>query len=737
MGTKVLRCVTMSGPTQNYEHKAEERWVDRVWAARTLRFIILAVPVVASYGAVWWLSSRFPPQRLEVHVALWWVLAVAIGVATIFIVDRIMRRFLPVVALLRMSMVFPDKAPSRYQVALKSGSARSLTRRVEAIASAGPGKAGTQQALLMVDLIKALSRHDRFTRGHCERVRAYSDLIGEELGLNEAERDRLRWSSLLHDVGKLDVPVEILNKPGRPDEDEWEVLAAHPSASTRFLAPVAVLLDGWELAASQHHERWDGGGYPVGLAGEDIHLAGRIVAVADAYDTMVSTRSYKDPMSAVAARTELARCAGGQFDPRVVRAFMNISIGRVRRAAGGLAWLGNFRQIFGSGTIAPAAASAPTVLASGVLMASALTFGLSSADLHDSEIVDTAVLQMQSDEPDATATVPTEVALPQGLGEGQEPIQVAVSKPEPSGAATSTATPTPSATPTPTPTPAALATQAAASSPTPEESRPVPNGPTSTISPEATLEPTATPGPTGTPTPRTKPRPAGAIPSVSATATATSAPSATTSATPTATTSATPTPDATPTATASSTPTPTQTAVPTSTTVPPSPTPVPTSTSTPTATPTAPPPFPELEIALTVASSPSACPSTWQQATQIANNPNYDETGPYDTIPAAYGDTVTYCVNVINTGGGPVYNFGVLIEWPPLGQHPETPFFLEAQEEFTVSYQSIVAAPAAGTPGLDPHSVAVYGYLDSTQQTHADGNGSRDHAGITLIATTT
>ncbi len=528
----------MSGPTQNYDELPGSRWVDRVWTARVLRFVIWAIPIAGSYLAIWWMSANLPPRRLGVHLGLWWVFAALVGAFTIWMLDRGMRRFLPVVALLRMSMVFPDKAPPRYRAALRTGSGRALERRVVAVAAAEPNKVGTQQSLLLLDLAAAITRHDRLTRGHCERVRAYSDLIAQEMGLDEHETGLLRWSALLHDVGKLDVPASILNKPGRPDEDEWKILSGHPAASSRYLAPVATWLEGWHVAAAQHHERWDGGGYPAGLAAEQIHMAGRIVAVADAYDTMVSVRSYKKAMTAQAARTELVRCAGTQFDPRVVRAFLNVSIGRVRRAAGGLAWLGNFGQVLGSGTVSPVVSSAPNVIASGVLVASALTFALAPPEVRDTGPENASVVMTQPEddqaevEPDPTAGIePTPTVIPSappdqfGAPESVGLIEVVPDRaeatitstvPEPSPSAQATESPIePDVLPSVTPPPEESALPGPSASPdadgadqesltatvepTPDGSTPTPTptppGATPTAPPDlsAALDPTATP----------------------------------------------------------------------------------------------------------------------------------------------------------------------------------------------------------------------------------------------------
>ena len=159
-------------------------------------------------------------------------------------------------------------------------------------------------------------------------------MIGEELHLSDDDLSKLQWAGLLHDVGKLFVPTEILTKPGSLTSEEFEVVKGHPAWGAELCEPLRGWLGEWVDAVGQHHERWVGGGYPAGIAGEDIALAARVVAVADAFDVMTSARSYKPPVSAASARDELTRCAGTQFDPRVVRAFLNLSLGRLRLVMG-------------------------------------------------------------------------------------------------------------------------------------------------------------------------------------------------------------------------------------------------------------------------------------------------------------------------------------------------------------------------------------------------------------------
>src|SRR5581483_10540454 len=134
----------------------------------------------------------------------------------------------------------------------------------------------------------------------------------------------IRLGALLHDIGKIGIPDAILHKPGPLNEEEWAIMRKHPMLGARILGEV----DGYFQVLAQivisHHEHWDGHGYPRKLAGEEIPLPARILSVVDAYDAMISRRPYKEPMSVGAAETELRRCAGTQFDPAVVEAFMAV-----------------------------------------------------------------------------------------------------------------------------------------------------------------------------------------------------------------------------------------------------------------------------------------------------------------------------------------------------------------------------------------------------------------------------
>jgi HD-GYP domain-containing protein (c-di-GMP phosphodiesterase class II) len=317
----------------------QDRWQERKVAAAALRLAALLLPIGAAIATSAVLGRWIPRQTGVPATILRSLVLIAASTLALVLVERVSRRLLPLATLMRLSIVFPDRAPSRFRLARRAGSVRELRRRVEEARANGLAGEPEVAADSVLTLIAALGNHDRRTRGHSERVRAFTDLIGEELGLDADDRDRLRWAALLHDVGKLMISSELLNKVGRPNEDEWAQLHRHPIEGARLAAPLLPWLGEWATAIEHHHERFDGKGYPYGLAGREISLGARIVAVADSYETMTAARSYKRPLSPAAARQELTRCAGTQFDPAIVRVFLNVSIGRLWRRTGPLAWV--------------------------------------------------------------------------------------------------------------------------------------------------------------------------------------------------------------------------------------------------------------------------------------------------------------------------------------------------------------------------------------------------------------
>ncbi len=172
-------------------------------------------------------------------------------------------------------------------------------------------------------LATTLSIRDTETQGHAERVVRFSSLLGREFGLNPPQMKSLEYGSLLHDIGKIGIPDAILRKPGRLTREEWTTMREHPLLGLKILSGIGFLEEA-ALVVVQHHERWDGKGYPFGLAGTEIDRNARIFAVADAFDAMISNRVYRAGRPFAYATEELTRRAGEQFDPEVVECFNGI-----------------------------------------------------------------------------------------------------------------------------------------------------------------------------------------------------------------------------------------------------------------------------------------------------------------------------------------------------------------------------------------------------------------------------
>lgn len=189
-----------------------------------------------------------------------------------------------------------------------------------AMASLGRAYDGTLRSL-----VGALDARDSETAGHSERVADLTMAIAAELGIpRDSEEWRyISWGALLHDVGKIAIPDLILRKPGHLTEEEWTIMRTHPQAGSDILVAVDFLAPAAEMVYA-HHERYDGRGYPRGLAGEQIPLGARIFMIADAFDAMTSDRVYRRAMPAEEALAEILRHSGSQFDPTAVRAFLSV-----------------------------------------------------------------------------------------------------------------------------------------------------------------------------------------------------------------------------------------------------------------------------------------------------------------------------------------------------------------------------------------------------------------------------
>jgi putative nucleotidyltransferase with HDIG domain len=176
-------------------------------------------------------------------------------------------------------------------------------------------------ALALGDVVEA---DDGYTGEHCKSVLELSLTVGAQLGLDAEQRRNLEFAALLHDVGKIVIPKEILNKPGKLEPEEWSIMQSHTVEGQRVLARVGGFMDAIGRLVRSHHERWDGQGYPDGLAGEEIPIEARIIACCDSWNAMRTDRASRKALSHDVALAELRSNAGSQFDPRVVEVLVQV-----------------------------------------------------------------------------------------------------------------------------------------------------------------------------------------------------------------------------------------------------------------------------------------------------------------------------------------------------------------------------------------------------------------------------
>jgi HD-GYP domain-containing protein (c-di-GMP phosphodiesterase class II) len=184
-------------------------------------------------------------------------------------------------------------------------------------------KAASRQALL--GLAEAIEAKDPYTKGHCGRTAVYAMALGHEARLSEADLEVLEFGAFLHDIGKIGVRDAVLLKPGALDEEEWKHMKIHPVVGYQIAVQLEMLKP-MMTCIRNHHERWDGTGYPDGLKGEDTPLLARIVCLADAYDAMATDRPYKRAIPIDECKKILTRQAGPQFDPGLVELFLAAGI---------------------------------------------------------------------------------------------------------------------------------------------------------------------------------------------------------------------------------------------------------------------------------------------------------------------------------------------------------------------------------------------------------------------------
>ena len=266
--------------------------------------VAAAVHVAVNHGLLWGMLLLLPPARvnaqrgrLDLHLPL--LLASDLGYATLgLLIAALWYLVGPFAAVLVLIPLF--------------------------VARWAMGQFAAQQAAYaatMAALCQAVETKDFYTRGHSERVSRGATMLAREIAMGAERVEAIGFAGMLHDVGKLGVPTKVLQKTGPLTEEELAAIQLHPMRGLEIVRQIGFLneaLDG----IMHHHERMDGKGYPMGLAGDEIPEFARVIAVADAFDSMTSTRSYRGARSVGEAITELRKCAGRQFDPVLVDAFI-------------------------------------------------------------------------------------------------------------------------------------------------------------------------------------------------------------------------------------------------------------------------------------------------------------------------------------------------------------------------------------------------------------------------------
>ena len=208
---------------------------------------------------------------------------------------------------------------TKNEIAMLSNDVKEMTTELDSYI----GDIKTLSVEVMQALAKTIDAKDKYTNGHSFRVAIYSRMLAKKLGLSAEDQENIYYMGLLHDIGKIGVPNEIINKPSRLTDEEFGVIKTHPVLGYEILSELKSRPD-LTVGARWHHERYDGRGYPDGLKGDEIPFLARIIAVADSYDAMTSTRSYRSHLPQDVVRSEIEKNLGTQFDPEVGKAMLEI-----------------------------------------------------------------------------------------------------------------------------------------------------------------------------------------------------------------------------------------------------------------------------------------------------------------------------------------------------------------------------------------------------------------------------
>jgi putative nucleotidyltransferase with HDIG domain len=282
--------------------------IDPEGASAGLLIGALAAQFVVDFGIS---SLRYWIERgasLSAQLRETWVYAIDAALSSVGLVVAAEMNSIPVAALAPLPLL-----------ALLATFARERRESIASLLELNTAYRGT--ALVLADVVEA---DDGYTGDHCKAVVQLTLALADELGLPAEQRRNLEFGALLHDIGKIAIPKEIINKPGKLDAHEWAIIETHTLEGQKMLDRVGGFMRNVGLIVRSHHERWDGSGYPDGLAGEAIPLEARIICCCDSWDAMRSDRSYRKALSHEVARAELLGNSGHQFDPRIAAALLTL-----------------------------------------------------------------------------------------------------------------------------------------------------------------------------------------------------------------------------------------------------------------------------------------------------------------------------------------------------------------------------------------------------------------------------
>jgi putative nucleotidyltransferase with HDIG domain len=274
--------------------------------------LILVAALLAQFAVDFAVSTlRFAMTRgasLSAQLSETWVYAIDAGLSGIALTVAAALEQTPIAALAPLPLL-----------ALLALFASERHRRLQSLLELNSAYRGT--ALVLGDVVEA---DDDYTGAHCKGVLGLALAVGDALGLDGEQRRNLEFGALLHDVGKLAIPKEIINKPGKLEPQEWQLIKTHTVEGQKMLDRVGGFMRSVGLIVRAHHERWDGGGYPDGLAGAEIPLEARIIACCDSWNAMRTDRPYRKALAHEVAVAELLANSGKQFDPHIVEVFSKV-----------------------------------------------------------------------------------------------------------------------------------------------------------------------------------------------------------------------------------------------------------------------------------------------------------------------------------------------------------------------------------------------------------------------------